>query len=162
MREILTLLNTTKVSQRYYILLQNRATGSVLCGDQSCRCLQDANLCIKRGNRWEFSLSEFPDRKKHFLQQFFQVRPFSVASICPSMMQFCILLHLKACKLAKVCHVLFCCFGFGHRNSSPVFSFLCLNEQEKEVRVRRMSFSKGSQLSCSSFSNSDAPCFRLS
>lgn len=136
--------------------------GYVLCGDQSCRHLRGANLWIRRGDRKEFSLSEFPDRKKKrtLLYLYFQVRPFFIAFV-QNIMQFCILLCLKVCKLAKVCHVLFFCFAFGHRNSSPIFSFLCLNEQEKEVWVWRMSFSEGAQTSCSALNNFEAPCFRL-
>lgn len=138
--------------KQQYILLQNSTSGIVLCGYQSCRCLQDTNFGIKKERQagiFIFKASWW--EKKNIFYNIFDLSLF--ASLCSNMMQFCIHLSFSFCKLAKVCHILFC--------FSPIFSFLCLNKQEKEVRVQGLSFSKGTQLCCSSLRNSEAPCFRL-
>lgn len=101
--------------------------GNVLCGDQSCRHLQGANLWIRRGDRKEFPLSELPHRKKkeHFYNYTVKL---GLSSLCLSKIwcSFCILLCLKACKLAKVFHVLSFLFWFWPWKLQPHFLLFVL------------------------------------
>lgn len=110
---------------------------------------------MTRGN---FHFRNFLTEKKNFFYN-------NIIKLGLSLLQIFVQIQCSfassASELAKACHVLFSWFGFGHGNSSPVSSFLCLIGQEKEASIWRMSFSNGAKLNCSSLNNSETACFRL-